>query len=89
MLIVYACKNGEKPCRCSSSYYVQTKLRKQSSNSSDATSIMNGIALYFKLVILTIGSAEEKFAKHALFSRHPVMKSWPKDHGKLNLRTNI
>lgn len=26
------------------------------------------------------GSAEEKFAREALFSRHPSMENWPKDH---------
>jgi hypothetical protein len=37
-------------------------------------------------------SEEGKFAEQALFSRHPVMPDWPRDHGwffaKLNI-TNI
>lgn len=27
---------------------------------------------------LKAGSEEEKFAKNALFSRHPIMENWPK-----------
>ena len=29
---------------------------------------------------LTPGSEEEQFAKHALFSRHPIMPDWPDGH---------
>ncbi|KAK6644179.1 hypothetical protein RUM43_000446 [Polyplax serrata] len=29
---------------------------------------------------LKAGSEEEKFAKNALFSRHPIMENWPKGH---------
>lgn len=29
---------------------------------------------------LTPGSDEEQFAKHALFSRHPIMPDWPDGH---------
>ena len=36
------------------------------------------------LKLLHVGPDEIKFAQNSLFSRHPVMKSWPKDHGKLS-----
>ncbi|XP_078264776.1 protein CREG1 [Rhinoraja longicauda] len=42
--------------------------------------------------IVTVNEKEVKIAKKALFERHPVMASWPSDHGwffaKLNI-TNI
>jgi len=34
-----------------------------------------------KIVKLDKGSEEEKYAKEALFSRHPAMVYWPADHG--------
>ena len=36
------------------------------------------------LKLVHVGPDEIKFAQNALFSRHPVMKSWPKGHGKLS-----
>ncbi|KAJ1112602.1 hypothetical protein NDU88_000864 [Pleurodeles waltl] len=43
-------------------------------------------------IIQTVNGTEMDFAKSALFSRHPEMTTWPKDHGwffaKLNI-TNI
>lgn len=35
------------------------------------------------------GTAEEMFAKEALFSRHPSMLSWPKDHNFFFMKLNI
>ena len=43
-------------------------------------SLINKPILVFQLV--HVDSKELKFAQNALFSRHPVMKMWPKDHGK-------
>ena len=50
------------------------------------------IILTGNMVNVPKDSEEGEFAKRALFSRHPVMPDWPKDHGwfftKLNI-TNI
>ena len=35
------------------------------------------------------GSDEAEFAKKALFSRHPVMPDWPKNHGWFFAKLNI
>ena len=34
-------------------------------------------------------SEEREFAEHALFSRHPAMLDWPKDHGWFIAKLNI
>lgn len=34
------------------------------------------------LQLVHVGPEEEKFALNAIFARHPVMKTWPKDHGE-------
>jgi len=39
--------------------------------------------------LVHVDSKELKFAQNALFSRHPVMKTWPKDHGWQTLKLNI
>lgn len=38
------------------------------------------ITLTGKLKVANGGPKEEIFAKNALFSKHPEMKDWPKDH---------
>ncbi|XP_071444698.1 protein CREG1 [Hetaerina americana] len=38
------------------------------------------VVLTGKIVKVKTGTDEEIFAKGAMFSRHPSMKSWPKDH---------
>lgn len=45
------------------------------------------VTLIGKLV--HVGPEEEKFAQDALFSRHPVMKTWPKGHGWQTLKLVI
>lgn len=40
------------------------------------------VFLFSLIKLVHVGPGEEKFAQNALFSRHPVMKTWPKDHGK-------
>uniref|UniRef100_A0A4W3GCT1 Cellular repressor of E1A stimulateds 1 n=1 Tax=Callorhinchus milii TaxID=7868 RepID=A0A4W3GCT1_CALMI len=46
----------------------------------------------FSGTVMKVNGSEEAFAKDALFSRHPEMADWPRDHGwyfaKLNI-TNI
>ncbi|XP_068678823.1 protein CREG1-like [Montipora foliosa] len=39
--------------------------------------------------LLHVPADELKFAQNALFSRHPVMKTWPKDHDWQTLKLNI
>ncbi|XP_015755840.1 PREDICTED: protein CREG1-like [Acropora digitifera] len=39
--------------------------------------------------LVHVDSKELKFAQNALFSRHPVMKTWPKNHRWQTLKLNI
>lgn len=45
------------------------------------------VTLIGKLV--HVGPEEEKFALNAILARHPVMKTWPKDHGWQTLKLVI
>lgn len=47
------------------------------------------IILTGTVVTVLKGSAEAEFAERALFSRHPVMPSWPKDHAWFFAKLNI
>ena len=38
--------------------------------------------LFLVFQLVHVDSKELKFAQNALFSRHPVMKTWPKNHSK-------
>ena len=47
--------------------------------------IQNSQSTFYSLQLIQlvhVGPDELKFAQNALFSRHPVMKTWPKDHGE-------
>jgi len=47
------------------------------------------IILTGSMVEVAKGSDEAEFAKKALFSRHPVMPDWPKNHGWFFAKLNI
>ena len=47
------------------------------------------IILTGSMVSVPKDSEEGEFAKRALFSRHPVMPDWPKDHGWFFTKLNI
>ena len=47
------------------------------------------IILTGSMVEVVKGSDEAEFAKKALFSRHPVMPDWPKNHGWFFAKLNI
>lgn len=46
------------------------------------TVLLLHVLFYLVFQLVHVDSKELKFAQNALFSRHPVMKTWPKDHGK-------
>ncbi|KAJ4432261.1 hypothetical protein ANN_20878 [Periplaneta americana] len=47
------------------------------------------VTLVGRLEKVKNGSAEQSFAKLALFSRHPSMKTWPEDHHFFIVKLNI
>ena len=47
------------------------------------------LTLIGKFVLLQKDSDEYKFAKDALFQRHPAMKNWPTDHGWLVAKIDV
>ncbi|XP_045118753.1 protein CREG1-like isoform X2 [Portunus trituberculatus] len=47
------------------------------------------ILLTGNMVEVKNGTSEAEFAKAALFSRHPVMETWPADHNWIFVKLNI
>ncbi|KAG8232955.1 hypothetical protein J437_LFUL011447 [Ladona fulva] len=73
-------KNIERDNRCSLSLSLAQSNYCQKNNLDPEDPRCAHVVLTGKMLKVKKGSEEEEIARSSLFSRHPAMKNWPKDH---------